>query len=111
MQSSGPESPESPSAPAPVLADNPAESRYEMHVGGALAGFVTYHRAGHQINLMHTEVEPAFQGEHNFEVFGELGIREAELKRLADAGVLVTHPRARDAQAAVKPPPQPGQAA
>ena len=54
---------------------------------------------------------PAFQGEHNFAVFGELGISEAELKRLSDAGVLVTHPRARDAQAAVEPPPQPGQAA
>jgi crotonobetainyl-CoA:carnitine CoA-transferase CaiB-like acyl-CoA transferase len=54
---------------------------------------------------------PAFQGEHNFEVFGELGVSEVELKRLADAGVLVTHPRARDVQAVVKPPPQPGQAA
>jgi crotonobetainyl-CoA:carnitine CoA-transferase CaiB-like acyl-CoA transferase len=54
---------------------------------------------------------PAFQGEHNFEVFGELGIVEAELKRLSDAGVLVAHPRAREVQAAVKPPPQPGQAA
>jgi crotonobetainyl-CoA:carnitine CoA-transferase CaiB-like acyl-CoA transferase len=54
---------------------------------------------------------PAFQGEHNFEVFGELGIPEAELKRLSDAGVLVTHPRAKDAQAAVKPPSEPGQAA
>jgi crotonobetainyl-CoA:carnitine CoA-transferase CaiB-like acyl-CoA transferase len=54
---------------------------------------------------------PAFQGEHNFEVFGELGIPEAELRRLSDAGVLVTHPRARDVQAVVKPPPQPGQAA
>src|ERR1700757_525471 len=49
---------------------------------------------------------PAFQGEHNFEVFGELGIQEAELRRLSDAGVLVTHPRARDVQAVVKPPGQ-----
>jgi crotonobetainyl-CoA:carnitine CoA-transferase CaiB-like acyl-CoA transferase len=54
---------------------------------------------------------PAFQGEHNFDVFGELGIPEAELRRLSDAGVLVTHPRARDVQAAVKQPPEPGQAA
>jgi crotonobetainyl-CoA:carnitine CoA-transferase CaiB-like acyl-CoA transferase len=54
---------------------------------------------------------PAFQGEHNFDVFGELGIPEAELRQLSDAGVLVTHPRARDVQAAVKQPSEPGQAA
>ena len=37
---------------------------------------------------------PAFQGEHNVEVFRELGVSEEELRRLADAGVLVAHPRA-----------------
>jgi crotonobetainyl-CoA:carnitine CoA-transferase CaiB-like acyl-CoA transferase len=37
---------------------------------------------------------PAFQGEHNYAVFSELGLGEAELKRLSDAGVLVSHPRA-----------------
>jgi crotonobetainyl-CoA:carnitine CoA-transferase CaiB-like acyl-CoA transferase len=42
---------------------------------------------------------PAFQGEHNREVFGELGFSEAELNRLSDAGVLVTHPRAREVKA------------
>jgi crotonobetainyl-CoA:carnitine CoA-transferase CaiB-like acyl-CoA transferase len=52
---------------------------------------------------------PAFQGEHNFSVFGELGMSESELRRLAQAGVLVTHPRAREAEVVVKP--QAGQAA
>ena len=61
MASSGTEPP---AAQAPVFTDNPDESRYEMHVGGELAGFVTYHRGGHEISLIHTEVEPAFQGEH-----------------------------------------------
>jgi crotonobetainyl-CoA:carnitine CoA-transferase CaiB-like acyl-CoA transferase len=37
---------------------------------------------------------PAFQGEHNAEVFRELGVSEEELRRLADSGVLVAHPRA-----------------
>ncbi len=37
---------------------------------------------------------PAFQGEHNVEVFRELGVSEEELRRLADSGVLVAHPRA-----------------
>ena len=45
-----------------VVTDNPAESRYEVHVGGALAGFVLYHLRGQQINLIHTEVDPEFQG-------------------------------------------------
>lgn len=36
---------------------------------------------------------PAFQGEHNNAVFGELGIGEPELQRLAAAGVFVTHHR------------------
>ena len=37
---------------------------------------------------------PAFQGEHNVEVLREIGVSDAELKRLSDSGVLVTHPRA-----------------
>ena len=47
---------------APVVTDNPAESRYELHLGGELAGFVMYHLHGHQITLIHTEVDPRFQG-------------------------------------------------
>lgn len=54
---------------------------------------------------------PAFQGEHNLEVFAELGLGEHELKRLSEAGVLVTHPRARTAKPAVEPSPKPEQAA
>jgi len=51
---------------APVITDNPAASRYEMHVGSELAGFVTYQldRQDKVISLLHTEVEPAFQGDH-----------------------------------------------
>ena len=61
MESSGAESP---AAEAPVFTDNPEESRYEMHIQGELAGFVTYRRRGQAISLIHTEVEPAFQGAH-----------------------------------------------
>jgi crotonobetainyl-CoA:carnitine CoA-transferase CaiB-like acyl-CoA transferase len=53
---------------------------------------------------------PAFQGEHNLEVFRELGIGEAELKRLSEAGVLVTHARAGEA-VTQSPPAKPEQAA
>src|SRR5215831_19920332 len=45
-----------------VVTDNPAASRYELHVDGALAGFVVYHLRGQQINLIHTEVDPRFEG-------------------------------------------------
>jgi predicted GNAT family acetyltransferase len=51
---------------APVVTDNPAASRYELHVGAELAGFVTYQLREHGavISLLHTEVGPAFQGAH-----------------------------------------------
>jgi hypothetical protein len=51
---------------APAVTDNPAASRYELHVGTELAGIVTYQLRNHGtvISLLHTEVEPAFQGAH-----------------------------------------------
>src|SRR5215467_5987522 len=54
---------------------------------------------------------PAFQGEHNFAVFSELGVSDAELQRLCDAGVLVAHRRALEPEVATKPPAKPDQAA
>ncbi len=53
---------ESPATDAPVVADNPAASRYEVRVGGELAGFVVYRLRGSVISLIHTEVDPRFQG-------------------------------------------------
>jgi uncharacterized protein len=54
------------SADAPVITDNPAKSRYELHVGAELAGFVVYELGdegnSQLISLVHTEIEPAFQG-------------------------------------------------
>jgi predicted GNAT family acetyltransferase len=47
----------------PVVTDNPAQSRFEMHVDGELAGFVDYRLQHDQvISLVHTEVESNFQG-------------------------------------------------
>jgi uncharacterized protein len=53
---------ESSATDAPVVADNPAASRYEVRVGGELAGFVEYQLRGPVISLIHTEVDPRFQG-------------------------------------------------
>jgi uncharacterized protein len=53
---------ESSATDAPVVADNPATSRYEVRVGGELAGFVEYRLRDPVISLIHTEVDPRFQG-------------------------------------------------
>jgi uncharacterized protein len=45
-----------------VVTDNPASSRFELHVGGELAGLVMYRLSGDVIDLLHTEVDPAYQG-------------------------------------------------
>ncbi len=47
---------------APAVADNPAASRYEVRVGGELAGFVSYRLRGQVISLVHAEVGSRFQG-------------------------------------------------
>jgi crotonobetainyl-CoA:carnitine CoA-transferase CaiB-like acyl-CoA transferase len=39
---------------------------------------------------------PAFQGEHNRDVFRELGVSDAELQTLSDSGALVAHRRVRE---------------
>jgi crotonobetainyl-CoA:carnitine CoA-transferase CaiB-like acyl-CoA transferase len=54
---------------------------------------------------------PAFQGEHNKEVFRELGVSEAELERFAETGALVAHPRVAEPETAVKPTRIPDHAA
>jgi uncharacterized protein len=46
----------------PVVVDNEAAHRFEIRVGGDLAGFVTYIRDGQLIDLLHTEVDPRFRG-------------------------------------------------
>jgi hypothetical protein len=54
-----------PAAPdAPVVTDNSSGSRYELHIGTELAGFVEYELREHDtvISLVHTEIEPGFQG-------------------------------------------------
>jgi hypothetical protein len=53
------------SAAEPVITDNTAESRFEIHVGGERAGLVQYHIPGHDpavISFVHTEVDDRFQG-------------------------------------------------
>ena len=74
---------ESPAAQALALTDNPEESRYEMRVQGELAGFVTYQRHGQSISLLHTEIEPAFQGERLATHLARFSLDDARKRDLA----------------------------
>jgi predicted GNAT family acetyltransferase len=46
-----------------VVRDNPEEHRYEAYVGSDLAGFADYHEQPGLVTVLHTEVEPAFEGQ------------------------------------------------
>jgi len=74
---------ESSATGSPVLTDNPAASRYELHVDGKLAGFVDYRLRGEVISLVHTEVEPAFQGEHLATHLARYSLDDARKRGLA----------------------------
>lgn len=47
---------------SPRVVDNPAELRYEVWSGDTLAGLIRYTREDDVVTLVHTEVEPAFEG-------------------------------------------------
>src|SRR3954447_8487563 len=44
------------------VTDNPSELRYELHVDGELAGQIRYRRQSDAVVLVHTDVEPRFEG-------------------------------------------------
>jgi predicted GNAT family acetyltransferase len=46
-----------------MVTNNEAESRYEIHVDGALAGFLEYRTIGDVLVLVHTEVDEAYSGQ------------------------------------------------
>jgi uncharacterized protein len=70
---------------APVVTDNPAASRFELHVGAELAGFVTYQldEDDSVISFLHTEVEPAFQGAHLATHLARFSLDDARKRGLA----------------------------
>lgn len=45
------------------LRDNPAQQRYEIHVGGQLAGFAEYRDVSTARMLTHTEIGQAYEGQ------------------------------------------------
>lgn len=47
----------------PGVIDNPRQQRYELWVGDRRAGFIDYRSEPGTVVLVHTEVDPAFQGQ------------------------------------------------
>ena len=49
-------------APATVV-DNPAELRYELWTAGAMVGSILYTLEDGAITLVHTDIDPAYEGQ------------------------------------------------
>ena len=50
-------------APEVTVADEPERHRFEIRVGGELAGFTEYRRAPGLIAFIHTLIDPRFEGQ------------------------------------------------
>lgn len=44
------------------VVDNPEQLRYELWLDSSLAGFITYRREPSVLVLVHTDVDPAYEG-------------------------------------------------
>jgi uncharacterized protein len=47
----------------PLVADAPERERFEVSLDGDVVGFTTYHRGARALALIHTEVDPAHEGQ------------------------------------------------
>jgi predicted GNAT family acetyltransferase len=74
---------------ATIVADNPDQSRFELHVDGELAGWADYRPAGASVILAHTEVSEGHEGEG---LGGLLVSRTIELIRADGKTVIPTCP-------------------
>ena len=70
--------------PVPTVADNPAESRFELHRDGELLGFAEYLPAGDSVIIAHTEIADGHEGEG----LGGVLVRDA-LERIRASGKTV----------------------
>ena len=46
-----------------TVTDNADQHRYELTVDGAVAGYVEYHDRGSRRSMMHTVIEPEYEGQ------------------------------------------------
>jgi uncharacterized protein len=80
------------SSGVPFVVDNPDKSRYELHVGDEVAGIVAYRIRGQAIDLLHTEVDPGFQGGGLASKLAQASLDDARARHLS---VLPTCPYIR----------------
>jgi predicted GNAT family acetyltransferase len=71
------------------VADNPADERFEVYVGGTLAGAAYYQLSGDQIVFTHTEIAPAFEGQG---LGGRLAAAALDTVRRRGLGVIALCP-------------------
>jgi len=45
------------------ISDNPSELRYELQVAGKLAGIIRYRRRPDALTLIHTGIDPSYEGQ------------------------------------------------
>ena len=69
---------------ATEVRDHPDQSRYEVLVDGAVAGYAEYRRTSDRITINHTEVDDAYEGQG----LGSLLVRHM-LDAARDAGLAV----------------------
>jgi len=72
-----------------VVVDSFEQSRYEVLLGGELAGVLHYRRDGARVELAHTEIDQAFEGRG---LAGRLAAGALEDARRRATPVLVTCP-------------------
>lgn len=65
-----------------TVADNKERQRYEVHVGGALAGILTYSVHDGVVVMPHTVVEPQFEGRGLGGLLAERALADARVRGL-----------------------------
>jgi uncharacterized protein len=85
------------------VVDNPEELRYELWLGETRAGFLAYRREPGAVVLIHTDIDPAFEGQGLGSrlvagVLADLRSRGLKLVPLCPfvAGYLRRHPEQQD---------------
>jgi uncharacterized protein len=73
----------------PDVRDNPDASRFEIVVDGEVAGFIEYRRDGDVVELVHTEIGDAYEGQG---LGGKIARGTLDLVRAAGQRVIATCP-------------------
>jgi len=81
-----------PDAADATVVDNFERRRYEILLGGEVAGTLHYHRHGARVELTHTEIEQSFEGQG---LAGRLASAALEDARHRATPVVVTCPFVR----------------